>query len=163
MLRILLLLLLPFSVNAEPTTWLELNIGSRHADDTYPTADGDVSYNEKNYGIGITVPIKDDKYFSYTLGFFKNSFYKTSVYGGIDIHGDHTNGLNIGIIMALITGYGSASYDDPQGGRTRSFSNVMPMFYPYLAYRYELINVKVGVFPIGDSIVPTFSIGIALN
>lgn len=167
--KILLLLLLSFGVYAKPTTWVEIHLASQHTSyETFWTEEEEVELNENNYGIGISIPIANNEYFSATAGGYKNSYYETSYYGGVDIHGAHTDGFNGGLILGILTGYGkysTSSTSTADATRYSSGANIIPMMLPYVAYRYKMINAKVGAFPTGnmDGTILTFSIGIALN
>ena len=167
--KILLLVILPFSVWAEPTSWIEIHLASHHTSaDAFWTEEERLPLNVKNYGIGFTAPINNHEYFSYTFGGFENSYYTTSLYGGVDMHGAHTPGFNGGLILGILSGYGEYSTSSTSTADSKRFGSdgaIIPMMLPYIAYRYKMINAKVGAFPTGgvDGLTLTFSIGIALR
>jgi hypothetical protein len=80
----------------ESDTWLQVTVASHH---TKPHN----HYNERNYGLGIEH--RTSQSWSYTAGFYENSHYKTTVYGGGLYLPWQYGPVRAGALVALATGY----------------------------------------------------------
>jgi hypothetical protein len=80
-----------------------INGFSRHIDDRATTKE----LNENNYGLGLVFDLPDRDNLYATTGFYKNTFYKASVYAGIGLKQrfGHRQYIEPGIVGGLVTGY----------------------------------------------------------
>jgi hypothetical protein len=86
--------------------FLNLTVGSKHLNTNQ-------QFNESNPGVGITSEKIERKTVSYrTLGYYKNSINKTSIYigGGMKrkIIGNSHFGIDVGFLGGIVSGYNSS-------------------------------------------------------
>jgi len=106
--------------------FLDINLGSKH---TSQRSASSRPYNENNHGLGYTTS-------DYTVGFYHNSYYKTSVYAGL-IFQQPFRYVNVGVIMGGITGY-----EEVSGYK------VMPVVLPYVSFKLTpKVRLKVTTIP----------------
>lgn len=139
-----------FSVQAlDVYEWtLDINTGSKHDSKTYGR-NNSKTYNETNNGIGFT--------FGYThsidikLGYYENSYNKTSVYGGAVLnkdfyfHNDFVISPGFGFLMA--TGY---------EGTVKNAPALAPMLHPSISFGFRTLRSTIGYIPYGTNNVLTF-------
>jgi len=161
--RLLGAVVLLISTGVHADVWIDLHIGSMHADDEYQIGTSSapleqewrefdyVPYNQVNLGIGLDYGI--NKYNSVIAGFYDNSYNRLSFYGGWDLHTDDTEAVSFGITGGLVSGYEHTpnihSKDSP----------VVVM--PNIVFSNEYARIKVGFIPAKDGVV-NISIGVKL-
>lgn len=113
--KLLSILLLPLSANAEICASNELNLGgfSYHFS-SYSDYAKEKGYNGKNYGIGLTchlngvelggVKFQDEV----EIGVLKNSFRENTVYGGYGVYYPINDRFSFGVKAMIGTGYEKA-------------------------------------------------------
>ena len=125
---------------------IDVNTGSRHSNATYGNHQ---YYNEDNDGVGLTFgysPSIDIK-----LGFFDNSYNRTSVYGGLVfnhdfvIFGDFVISPGVGVLLA--SGYDHTPVDAPV---------LAPIVHPSLSFGHRYLRSSIGYIPYEDSTLITF-------
>lgn len=135
------------SAHASPGTyWGEYHVGSRHSTPGYYDNGVYHKWNEKNTGGGLSYEVSYN--FETTLGFYRNSYNKLSVYGGVDFHTASSRAWRVGVSLGPITGY----KDTPQKSRF--------MVLPNIVLNEGTVRTKIGLIP-GDVTVLTLSMGIA--
>lgn len=100
-------------------------------------------FNSNNGGIGIRGELED--WLDVGFGFYKNSFYKTSVYGGIEIHTSRKRFVSLGLTLMAVSGY----MDTP----TPTPVIVMPV----INLGIPEIGMRVGYMPFGEVPFATMS------
>lgn len=86
--------------------FLDINGTSKHNKSTYQYRGETHDYNNRNVGLGLTVGL--NKYFDMSGGFYDNSYYRWSVYGGVKLKHDLQYGdfrVTPGISVGLVNGY----------------------------------------------------------
>jgi len=141
--------LLLVSVNAladtsnKTTMFVDLHMTSFHSQENYyedyETDEGTktttIPFNEENFGIGVRYQLED--FLDVSVGFFKNSFYNTSVYLGGEVYTSRQRLISIGLAVGLVSGYRGTTIDTP----------VMVM--PIMQVGVPEIGVRIGVVPFG--------------
>ena len=116
--------------------WMNIHIGSLHSESEYEQ-DGEFrSYNNNNYGIGVALPLSED--IEFVTGFFDNSYNKTSVYLGNNLHTSNQYGFSAGIITALVTGY-----DETPNTRQK----IILTLVPHVTYSLKNVRAELGIMP----------------
>jgi len=85
--------------------WINLHIGSQHSDPGFYEDDTNdfYEYEESNPGIGYEYEATDNK--SFRVGTYRNSLAEQSVYLGGNFHTKYTDGIAVGVMLGLSTGY----------------------------------------------------------
>lgn len=86
--------------------YLDINGYSWHSNDTYVYKGKRQDYNAENFGLGLTYGI--NKYVEASAGFYNNSYYKQTLYGGLKIKHDIVFGnlvVSPGLNVGVATGY----------------------------------------------------------
>jgi len=125
---------------------MDINTGSKHSDQTYGN---NRYYNEDNKGLGVSYGYT--KYLDVKMGFFENSYFKTSTYAGLVLNKDFYifNDILIspGLGLMLTTGYDDTPVNAP---------TVAPIFHPSISFGHKLIRSTIGYIPYGEDKVVTF-------
>jgi hypothetical protein len=125
---------------------LDMNTGSKHSSDTYAA---NKYYNEENHGFGVTYGYSP--YVDVKVGFYENSYYQTSLYGGIVLNKDYYifNDLVIspGIGLLFATGYNNTPIDAPA---------LAPILLPSITIGNKTLRSTIGYIPYGEDTVFTF-------
>ncbi len=133
---------------AHASPWIDVHLASKHGKDTYyePTPTPyewesqytERKYNSRNYGLGISNRLSEN--IEWTAGFYKNSYYKTSLYSGVDIHTTDTAPVGYGLSMGIVSGYEDT--DQPP-----------VMILPNIRIGNQHVRLKMGVLPVGVKLV----------
>jgi len=116
--------------------WMNLHLGSNHLQPDY-VQDGKLhDYNEKNFGIGLAIPVSSK--LDVVSGFYENSYNNTSVYAGVNYHTADNYGFSVGVNSGLATGYDGTPYTKDK---------VVFMVVPHLTYAVKNIRTEVGIVP----------------
>lgn len=86
--------------------YLDVNGYSWHSNDTYVYKGKRHDYNAENSGLGLTYGL--NKYVEASAGFYNNSYYKQTLYGGLKIKHDIVFGnlvVSPGLNVGVATGY----------------------------------------------------------
>lgn len=127
--------------------WGEYHVGSNHSERYYRDTDGTLKeFNERNTGGGISYAISEHAELG--AGFFRNSFNKTSVYAGIDVHTSTHRAVRVGVSLAPVTGYQN----------TPAVTHWMIL--PNVVFGNNKVRTKVGIMPIGEVKFMTLTVGI---
>ena len=97
--------------------WLTTGEWSRHVHDTncpWPGAACRPKYRQNNTGIGLEVKQSVDS--SVLMGYYHNSVYRETVFGGMTYTPIHYSGVSLGIVGGLATGYTDKFPAVPIGG-----------------------------------------------
>ena len=127
------------SLPAAGDVFLDINGTSKHSKDTYIYDGVTHAYNSRNIGLGLTYGL--NKYLDLSGGFYDNSYYKLSVYGGLTLKHDLLYGnfrITPGVSLGVATGYS----DTPVQA---------PALRPTVAGMITLDNGKIVPFCIGCS------------
>ena len=130
---------------------LDLNLASRHSRDNYGTG----AYNEDNFGLGVAYAWRND--WDLKLGFFDNSYDKTSVYAGAIWHKDFYRGnwtIAPGVGLLLVTGYENTPEDAPV---------VAPLLLPAVSIGHRAMRANIGYVPFGKVDFFTFQLQLNLS
>jgi len=128
MMKILVIIPMLFSATATAEDmWLNLHTGSVHNKNTVHKDGKSYQVNGFNPGLGLELPASDSDNQSYRLGFFKNSYSKLSLYGGVDLHTNYSNGFGTGITFGAVSGYKDSPAD----------RNVIPGVIPRVLYIFN--------------------------
>ena len=140
--------------NAEKgNTWLDLNIAAIHETREYKWWERNDDpfcfencgewksrkFNQQNFGLGLTHELQDS--LEVKGGFYYNSFYKMSVYGGLNFKKDIQLGVidvTPGVTLIGATGYNDTIMDAPF---------ISPILLPNMGIRYDTVKVSVGYVP----------------
>ena len=98
-LTIIVFFALTYHVKAE--TYLQLHTISYHPNRV-------ANFNENNYGMGLRHYVENEKFDYITLGAYKNSEFKTSLYSGVGWEWPIYN-FKVGLSAGAITGYSRGS------------------------------------------------------
>jgi len=128
----------------EPYEWtLDVNTASKHEKNTYGK---DKYYNENNNGFGFTYGYSNS--LDVKLGYFKNSYHKTSIYAGFTVNRDfyvHDQFvISPGIGMMFSTGY----HDTPL-----SAPILAPVLHPSISIGFKTMRSTVGYIPSGNGVL----------
>lgn len=104
------------------------------------------SYNSTNYGAGLKYGFTD--YVDGFVGFYDNSYYKTSFYAGVNIKRDFYPldtkfRIAPGLKLGLVSGYD----DTPSGDTTIGPGNTTPLVVPNVEFGYGRYYVNTGFIP----------------
>lgn len=116
--------------------WMNVHIGSNHARSDYVYDGKKQSYNEKNFGLGLSLPVTSK--LDVVSGFFENSFKKTSLYLGANYHTPNKHGFSVGVNGGIVSGY-----EDTPNSRT----SIAPMVIPHISYSLKTLRAEVGLIP----------------
>lgn len=124
----------------EGDLWLDVNLASYHtAAHEYCDSNKCDSYNQFNYGLGLTYDI--DGTMGVTGGFYQNSYNKTSIYGGMVFKHDFTYG-KVAVSPTLLAGFVTGYAD------TEVKANFLKMMaLPAVSVSYDHVRVLVGYLP----------------
>ena len=125
---------------AKADTWIDVHGLSKHSQSTYRDKGVTREFNETNLGLGAEVPIARN--FSLILGGYRNSYYRTSLYAGMDIHTNPHALTGVGVMTGIISGYDETPV----------------LALPYYRIGNEHVRVKFGVIP-GKIQVVTMTLG----
>lgn len=132
--------------------WGEVHLASRHSQPTYNHATTYRGYggsyktteqrefNERNLGLGAMYGI--NPHVEIGAGFYKNSYNRTSVYVGGDLHTDSRRAVRLGVRTGAITGYEESDW----------------MILPNVTVGSDHVRLMVGVIP-GKISVLTATVG----
>ncbi|MGH1485069.1 MAG: hypothetical protein ACRBCI_02540 [Cellvibrionaceae bacterium] len=134
-----------FALDANEWT-LDINTGSKHSSETYGK---NKYYNEENNGFGMTFGYSD--MIDIKIGFFDNSYNKSSVYGGAVFNKDYYifNDIVVspGVGLMFTTGYHDTPIDAPA---------LAPIVYPTITIGHKTLRSTIGYVPYGEDTVFTF-------
>ncbi len=138
------------SLNAyalETYEWsMDINTGSKHSNSSYGK---NQYYNEENDGVGLTYGYSQN--IDIKVGFFENSYYRTTVYAGAVLNKDFNLFNNIvvspGIGFMLATGYDNTAADAPI---------IAPIVHPSISFGHKALRSTIGYIPYGEDKVITF-------
>lgn len=147
-----------FNVSDDPKWFIDFNVASFHNQDLFYTEEtktgyinnpylgieGEYTYtetvatpfNEDNFGIGIRREVHEN--LDISVGFYDNSFYKTSVYAGIEVHTKRDRWISVGAALALVSGY--------SGTPTETIMFVLPM----VQIGPPQMGARIGYMPFGE-------------
>ena len=139
-----------FSVNVSALDvyeWtLDINTGSKHDNAYYGK---DKAFNENNNGAGITYGFSNT--IDFKVGYYENSYHRTSVYGGPVLNKDfyYHNDFVIspGVGLMFTTGYHGIVENAPV---------VAPIIHPSISFGFKTLRSTVGYIPYGENNVLTF-------
>lgn len=119
-------------------SWLDINLTSDHSMGYYIQNGKRHTYNEHNYGFGITNELTDN--LDFRAGVFENSFYRTSFYGAVNLKKEFGNDIKIvpGINIGLVSGY---------KGTIESNSTLRTMVIPNMSIQVFYFRANVGYIP----------------
>jgi len=112
-------------VTSASEVWLDMNLGSKHMGDN-PSGQ---PWNERNYGLGATIN-------GYTVGFYKNSYFKTSFYAGVTIG-----------TKAIAVGKARIRLGASLGAVSGYFYPITPVAIPNLSVEVLNTKITVGIMP----------------
>jgi hypothetical protein len=125
---------------------LDINTGSKHSKETYAK---NKYYNEENDGFGLTFGYSD--MIDIKVGFFENSYEKSSIYGGAVFNKDYYlfNDIVVspGVGLIFATGYHNTPVDAPM---------LAPIVYPTITIGHKTLRSTIGYIPYGEDTVFTF-------
>jgi len=98
-----IILLLCLCNQAIASNTVDFNLLSVHTQKYYKYNNVIRPFNSNNYGIGYSY--QASKNLQYTVGFYDNSYYKTTIYGGVRF------GARYGVTIVLLTGYTDTPVD----------------------------------------------------
>ena len=135
-----------FALEANEWT-MDFNTSSFH---TSPTYANNKYYNEENNGFGFTYGYSE--MLDVKVGYFENSYNKSSVYGGFVLNKDFyflNNNLVVspGMGLLLTTGYDDTPVDVPP---------VVPLLHPTISIGHRFVRSTIGYLPYGQDKVFTF-------
>lgn len=139
MIRSLILIIGLVSTNVYADTYIDINGFSKHSLDHYVYNGKKTKFNSNNFGLGITTSL--NKYLDFKYGGYYNSYYKTSLYTGLNIKMDISVGPFIvapGLFGGVATGYDNT----PVGA-----GMVQPFVIPNFTVRYKDVGVTIGYIP----------------
>ena len=116
--------------------WMNIHLGSSHAQSQYVEKGELQEYNEKNFGIGLALPVTSK--LDVLSGFYENSYNKTSVYAGVNYHSPNNYGLSVGLNSGFVTGYDDTANND---------SKIAVMLVPHVTYAVKNFRAEVGFIP----------------
>lgn len=149
-----------FEVRDKPTVFLDFNIASKHSQDHYyveepvyyqahPMYDHlpdthmvKYQFNEDNAGLGIRYQVHEN--IDISLGFYDNSYHKTSVYVGAEAHTSRKRLISIGIALATVSGYSDTPTETPL------------LLLPVVQIGPPQIGARIGYIPFGEIKFTTF-------
>lgn len=109
--------------------WVEVHVGSKHSEPTYRDRGVDREFNETNLGLGYMRGI--NRHVEVGFGGYKNSYERTSLYTGADVHTDTRNHARLGVSVGWITGYYETDI----------------MVLPNVTFSDQHVRVKFGFIP----------------
>lgn len=98
---------------------------SKHLTDNYLNKATGQGYNENNYGIGYRSET------GYTIGIYKNSIRKDSVYVGREFQWQVAGPVHVGLMVGAVSGY----------------QNVMPIVLPELILKNKIGELAMTIIP----------------
>ena len=121
-------------------TWFEVSGVSKHLQKSTYTWKGETKkFNETNIGLGLAKEVHDNV--ELKVGFYENSYNKTSKYAAGFVHANMTYGdfkVKPGVVAGVVTGY----------DETPELANkVQPIAYAVIAVEYKSVRVNVGYLP----------------
>ena len=147
-----------FNVKDHPKWFFDFNVASYHNQDLFYTEETfersymspyrvepikytvteivETPFNENNFGIGIRYEVRPN--IDLSVGFYDNSFYKTSIYAGAEFHTLRSRWISIGVAFGLVSGY--------QGTPTPSTFLVLPV----VQLGPPQMGVRLGYMPVGE-------------
>jgi hypothetical protein len=141
---LLFFLLLVATVASANDVYLDINLSSSHVKSGYYENQELTPYNEKNLGLGITYTYNPN--LDFKIGFYENSYYKTSVYVGahpnINILNDNRMVVEPGLLLGVVSGY---EEEDNAGIEIGGGLNVIIL--PTLRLGYESVFFNIGYLP----------------
>jgi hypothetical protein len=141
--------------------WLDINVTSIHGKDTWEYNGKEGAYNENNFGLGLGYQVSD--FGEWKIGFYENSYNKTSVYAGMRFRTnlllgfieDPTWVFAPGLTLGVITGYN----DTPEEARALN-----PVILPSIDIGHRSIGrMNVGFLPatgVNGTHLITFQFGV---
>jgi len=144
--RILFLVLalsMPYIADAsEGDFWIDVNVASYHAGSNGYCYNGICNdFNQFNYGLGVSYEM--DNLVEWTGGFFRNSYDKNSMYGGIKLNHNFDVGrfdVTPGILIGGVTGYDETEVEA---------APLQLVALPSVSVSYKRIRGVFGVAPVG--------------
>ena len=121
---------------------IDLNGLSWHSEDRYNDDGEKRRYNEGNAGLGGSYAWND--WIDIKAGFFENSYYKNSLYGGAFLHRDFYSGawtFAPGVSLLLVSGYDDTPQDAPV---------VAPILVPGVVFGPRAMKISLGFVPVGS-------------
>ena len=138
-----LLLLLASSANSAEL-YLDLNLASSHAKSGYYENGKKIPYNERNLGLGLTYSYHEN--LDFKVGFYENSYEKTSIYAGAQPHinllNDNRLTLEGGLMFGVVSGY---EEEDNAGIEIGGGLNVIIL--PTIRIGYDFVFLNIGYLP----------------
>lgn len=134
---------------SEGDLWFDLHGVSKHTGSPVWYDGKDYrKWNEINIGGGISYEMNPN--LEASAGFFNNSFYKPSVYAGLDLHTTRAKFVSAGLAFGPISGY------------TNTPTKTLVFVLPNVVFTKGKFRARVGYMPVGISKAITFSIGVKL-
>jgi hypothetical protein len=128
-----------YTHEARSDTYLDINGLSKHSINEYCYQGKCQPFNQTNPGLGITTDLTN--HIDLKVGGYKNSYYKTSLYAGINIHTALTHNVwNIspGIMVGMVSGYDKTPM---------RVGTVVLSIIPNVAIHYQDFGVVIGYIP----------------
>jgi hypothetical protein len=153
---VLLASALALAATAAPAaTYLDVNLTSIHQRQGWKEQGRLVAFNDRNFGVGLTHEVR--RSLEVKVGFYQNSFYKTSGYVLANfIYHQRLGAVTVAPAfgVGLISGYRGTSCCDVTDGR----SDVEPAVFPNLSLGIAAARLNIGTIPRlkGDMDVFTF-------
>ncbi|MBX2809663.1 MAG: hypothetical protein KTR20_13645, partial [Cellvibrionaceae bacterium] len=125
---------------------LDINTASKHENSHYGH---NQTYNESNDGIGLSFGYSEN--IDIKLGYYDNSYHKTSIYTGFVLNKDYYiyNDFVIspGVGLMFATGYDKVVNNAPI---------IAPMLHPSISFGFRTLRSTIGTIPYSANKVITF-------
>jgi hypothetical protein len=133
--------------------FVDVHLYSLHKDAGFEKNGKYYEMNQVNLGVGFTLPAVDNygeviPNLSYRVGGYYNSYSSLSLYGGLSVHSEFTNGFGIGLLFGLVSGYSNS----PNG------ADVLTMAMPEIHYIHNNIKAEIGIIPAANNPAITLTI-----
>ena len=119
--------------------FLDVNGFSKHSQETFVYQGQQETFNGDNAGLGVTAALS--KHIDLKVGFYDNSYFHTTVYGGVNVKTEFSFGqmkFVPGVTVGLATGYDN----------TPMHSGLFQLYViPNIGIRFGSIGVTVGYIP----------------
>lgn len=136
------LLLTSLDVRAQKgDLWLDMNVTSWHSNETYTWKGNTKKYNSDNIGLGLSYEVED--WYEVKVGVYDNSYYKTTVYGGVNVKHDLAASRNWTIAPGLTAGVVTGYNDTPMHAAA-----IAPILLPNVELGYDQWRAVVGFIPV---------------
>jgi len=131
-------------------TWINVHLGSNHLNlDTYIDEGVTREFNEQNLGLGISHEFIET--LDLRVGFFDNSYHKTSFYLAGSVHTSYKKPIALALQIGMATGYDNTPVGE---------NNVVPFILPTISVNIKSFRGELGYIPwIEDTSIVTFTMG----